>query len=53
MGADPAQRPAQRVVAIAWWQTLFPSLAILALVLAATVAGMRFNDNRDPRRNGG
>ncbi|WP_328345374.1 ABC transporter permease [Micromonospora sp. NBC_00421] len=41
------------VVAIAWWQTLFPSLAILALVLAATVAGMRFNDNRDPRRNGG
>jgi peptide/nickel transport system permease protein len=41
------------VVAIAWWQTLFPSLAILFLVLAATVAGMRFNDVRDPRRNGG
>lgn len=41
------------VVAIAWWQTLFPSLAILLLVLAATVAGMRFNDARDPRRNGG
>ncbi|MEU8263895.1 ABC transporter permease [Micromonospora sp. NPDC048999] len=41
------------VVAIAWWQTLFPSLAILLLVLAATVAGMRFNDTRDPRRNGG
>ncbi|WP_307803681.1 ABC transporter permease [Micromonospora echinofusca] len=41
------------VVAIAWWQTLFPSLAILVLVLAATVAGMRFNDIRDPRRNGG
>ncbi|MGI5150255.1 ABC transporter permease [Plantactinospora sp. CA-294935] len=41
------------VVAIAWWQTLFPSLAILLLVLAATVAGMRFNDIRDPRRNGG
>jgi peptide/nickel transport system permease protein len=37
------------VVAIAWWQTLFPSLAILLLVLAATVAGMRFNDARDPR----
>ncbi len=41
------------VVAIAWWQTLFPSLAILLLVLAATIAGMRFNDIRDPRRNGG
>ncbi|MEU9510381.1 ABC transporter permease [Micromonospora sp. NPDC048170] len=41
------------VVAIAWWQTLFPSLAILFLVLSATVAGMRFNDVRDPRRNGG
>jgi peptide/nickel transport system permease protein len=41
------------VVAVAWWQTLFPSLAILALVLAATVAGLRFNDIRDPRRNGG
>ncbi|GGL94759.1 MULTISPECIES: ABC transporter permease [Micromonospora] len=41
------------VVAIAWWQTLFPSLAILFLVLSATVAGMRFNDTRDPRRNGG
>ncbi|SCL34440.1 peptide/nickel transport system permease protein [Micromonospora pallida] len=41
------------VIAIAWWQTLFPSLAILLLVLAATVAGMRFNDTRDPRRNGG
>ena len=40
------------VVAIAWWQTLFPSVAILLLVLAATVAGMRFNDTRDPRRNG-
>jgi peptide/nickel transport system permease protein len=40
------------VVAVAWWQTLFPSLAILLLVLAATVAGMRFNDVRDPRRNG-
>lgn len=40
------------VVAIAWWQTLFPSLAILLLVLAATIAGMRFNDIRDPRRNG-
>jgi peptide/nickel transport system permease protein len=40
------------VITIAWWQTLFPSLAILLLVLAATVAGMRFNDTRDPRRKG-
>ncbi|MEU3114003.1 ABC transporter permease [Micromonospora chalcea] len=40
-------------IAIAWWQTLFPSLAILFLVLAATLAGTRFNDTRDPRRNGG
>ncbi|WP_229401673.1 ABC transporter permease [Micromonospora okii] len=40
-------------IAIAWWQTLFPSLAILLLVLSATLAGMRFNDTRDPRRNGG
>ena len=40
------------VVALAWWQTLFPSLAIVLLVLAATVAGMRFNDTRDPRHKG-
>lgn len=37
------------VLATAWWQTLFPSLAILALVLAATIAGIRYNDSRDPR----
>ncbi|MCR2783218.1 MULTISPECIES: ABC transporter permease [unclassified Microbacterium] len=37
------------VIATAWWQTLFPSLAILVLVLAATVAGIRYNDSRDPR----
>lgn len=37
------------VITIAWWQTLFPSLAILALVLAATIAGIRYNDSRDPR----
>ncbi|MCF6476278.1 ABC transporter permease [Nonomuraea sp. MG754425] len=37
------------VLSTAWWQTLFPSLAILLLVLAATVAGVRFNDTRDPR----
>lgn len=34
----------------AWWLTLFPSLAILALVLAATLASVAFNDARDPRR---
>jgi peptide/nickel transport system permease protein len=37
------------VIATAWWQTLFPSLAILVLVLAATIAGIRYNDSRDPR----
>lgn len=33
----------------AWWLTLFPSLAILALVLAATLASIAYNDARDPR----
>lgn len=33
----------------AWWLTLFPSLAILALVLSATLASVAFNDARDPR----
>lgn len=37
------------VIATAWWQTLFPSLAILLLVLSATIAGIRYNDSRDPR----
>lgn len=40
------------VISTAWWQTLFPSLAILLLVLAATIAGIRYNDSRDPRRRG-
>jgi peptide/nickel transport system permease protein len=40
------------VIATAWWQTLFPSLAILVLVLAATIAGIRYNDSRDPRLRG-
>lgn len=40
------------VIATAWWQTLFPSLAILFLVLAATIAGIRYNDSRDPRTKG-
>ncbi|WP_147916803.1 ABC transporter permease [Ruania zhangjianzhongii] len=40
------------VIATAWWQTLFPSLAILLLVLSATIAGIRYNDSRDPRTKG-
>ncbi|MFC7625587.1 ABC transporter permease [Microlunatus sp. GCM10028923] len=40
------------VIATAWWQTLFPSLAILVLVLSATIAGIRYNDSRDPRTKG-
>jgi peptide/nickel transport system permease protein len=40
------------VISTAWWQTLFPSLAILLLVLAATIAGIRYNDSRDPRTRG-
>ncbi|NMR19243.1 ABC transporter permease [Cellulomonas fimi] len=39
-------------IATAWWQTLFPSLAILLLVLASTIAGVRYNDSRDPRTKG-
>ncbi|WP_174775459.1 ABC transporter permease [Cryobacterium frigoriphilum] len=34
------------VLVSAWWQTLFPSLMILLLVLSATIVGMRFNDSR-------
>ncbi|GLY85958.1 ABC transporter permease [Actinoallomurus iriomotensis] len=33
----------------AWWTTLFPSLAILALVVAATLLSIAYNDARDPR----
>ncbi|PJJ63818.1 ABC transporter permease [Compostimonas suwonensis] len=40
------------VIATAWWQTLFPCLAIFLLVLAATIAGIRYNDSRDPRTKG-
>src|SRR5690606_20794258 len=40
------------VSATAWWQTLFPSLAVLVLVLAATIAGIRYTDSRDPRMKG-
>ncbi len=39
-------------IATAWWQTLFPSLAILLLVLSSTIAGVRYNDSRDPRTQG-
>lgn len=34
------------VLVSAWWQTLFPSILILLLVLSATIVGTRFNDSR-------
>ena len=42
---------AQRTGALgtAWWTTLFPSLAILLLVVAATLASLAYNDARSPR----
>ncbi len=33
----------------AWWLTLFPSAAILLLVLAATLLSITYNDARNPR----
>lgn len=33
----------------AWWTTLFPSLAILLLVVSATLLSIAYNDARDPR----
>jgi peptide/nickel transport system permease protein len=33
----------------AWWTTLFPSLAILALVVSATLISIAYNDARNPR----
>jgi peptide/nickel transport system permease protein len=33
----------------AWWLTFFPSLAILALVLSATLLSIAYNDARNPR----
>jgi peptide/nickel transport system permease protein len=33
----------------AWWLTLFPSLAILALVLSATLLSIAYNDARNPK----
>jgi peptide/nickel transport system permease protein len=33
----------------AWWTTLFPSLAILLLVVSASLLAMAYNDARNPR----
>ncbi|WP_223694431.1 ABC transporter permease [Leifsonia poae] len=33
----------------AWWLTLFPSIAILLLVLSATLLSISYNDARNPR----
>lgn len=33
----------------AWWTTLFPSLAILVLVVSASLVAMAYNDARNPR----
>ncbi len=33
----------------AWWTTLFPSVAILLLVIAATLVAIAYNDARNPR----
>lgn len=35
----------------AWWLTLFPSIAILALVLSATLVSIAYNDARNPRNH--
>jgi peptide/nickel transport system permease protein len=32
-----------------WWTTLFPSLAMLALVVSATLISIAYNDARNPR----
>ncbi|GII91734.1 ABC transporter permease [Sinosporangium siamense] len=37
-------------LASAWWTTLFPSLAILVLVVAATLLSVAYNDARNHRR---
>jgi peptide/nickel transport system permease protein len=36
-------------LATAWWTTLFPSLAILLLVVAATLLAVTYNDASNPR----
>jgi peptide/nickel transport system permease protein len=33
----------------AWWTTFFPSVAILLLVVAATLIAIAYNDARNPR----
>lgn len=33
----------------AWWTALFPSLAILVLVMSATLISLAYNDARDPK----
>ncbi|OZM77962.1 ABC transporter permease [Pseudonocardia sp. MH-G8] len=40
------------VLGSAWWTALFPSLAILLLVVAATLASLAYNDARNPRTRG-
>ncbi len=37
----------------AWWLTLFPSLAILLLVLSATLLSIAYNDARNPQTRAG
>ncbi|AEM40807.1 ABC transporter permease [Ketogulonicigenium vulgare] len=34
---------------IAWWATFFPSIAILILVVAATLVSIAYNDARNPK----
>lgn len=34
---------------VAWWCTLFPSLAILLLVVSATLVSIAYNDARNPK----
>ncbi|WP_081746453.1 ABC transporter permease [Arthrobacter sp. H5] len=40
------------VLASAWWTALFPSLAILLFVVAATLCSLAYNDARNPRIRG-
>lgn len=37
------------VLSSAWWTAVFPSLAILLLVVAATLCALAYNDARNPR----
>jgi len=37
------------IVTVSDWLTLFPSLAILVLVLSATLLSISYNDARNPR----